>query len=240
MATNPYYQNTFTGAAGQTARAEAVDAQYGGIQSGFDGVTAALATCISGQPGETLNALPVAAQRAGKTLLFDANGQPIVQFSTLEWRSMWQPSTAYNVGDLVQSGVHQSIWYCTTPHTSGATFNPAYWNTFIDLTGVAWANYYILSSAGTYNLAIADSVGVDTTSGAVTLNLPTGMAVGASPVNVTQIGGSLTGSQTLTISSGPNFIMGNSDNTLSVDVVNASMSFYWMGYPYGWRLRTMG
>lgn len=237
---NPFYTNTFTGAAGQIARAEAVDAQFGGIQSGFEGVNTELGATLQGQPGETMNLLPPAAQRAGKTLLFDSNGQPIAQFSSLNWRGMWTPNTAYDVGDLVQSGVHQSIWYCTTQHTSGTTFSSADWSTFIDLTGLQWASYSIINTAGTYNLNIGDSVGVDTTAGSVTLNLPTGMSVGASPVNVTNIGGSLTGSQLLTVSAGTNFIMGNTNNTLAVDVVNASMSFYWMGAPYGWRLRTLG
>lgn len=240
MATNPFYQNTFNGAAGQIARAESVDAQCGGIQAGFDGVTTVLNACIQGQSGETLTPLPSAASRANKSLLFDANGQPIVQFSGLNWRGMWQPSTFYNVGDLVQSGVHQSLWYCATAHTSGSSFSSADWTVFIDLTGVTWFNYRIINTAGTFTLLTADAVGVDCTAGAITLNLPAAPNVGDSPVSVTHIGGSLSGGQTITISSGSNFIMGNTDNTLSVDVVNASMSFFFLGAPYGWRLRTMG
>lgn len=238
--TNPFYQNTFNGAAGQIARAESVDAQCGGVQAGFDGTWANLQACLQGQSGEVLNALPSAANRANKNLMFDANGQPIVQFSGLNWRGMWQPSTLYNVGDLVQSGVHQSLWYCTTVHTSGASFNPANWTVFIDLTGVTWFSYRIINTAGTFALTTADAVAVDCTAGAVVLNLPTAPVVGDSPVSVTHIGGSLSGSQTITVSSGSNFIMGNTDNTLSVDVANASMSFFFCGAPYGWRLRTMG
>lgn len=240
MATNPYYQNTFNGAAGQIARAESVDAQCGGIQAGFDGVTTVLNACIQGQSGETLTPLPSAASRANKSLLFDANGQPIVQFSGLNWRGQWQANTLYNVGDLVQSGVHQSLWYCTAVHTSGSSFSPTNWTVFIDLTGMAWFNYTVLTTPGTHATLPADSVAVDTTSGDITINLPTAPNVGDSPVSVTHIGGSLTGSQTLTIVSPDQFIMGNSDNTLSVDVVNASMSLFYCGVPYGWRLRVMG
>lgn len=240
MATNPFYQNTFNGAAGQIARAESVDAQCGGIQAGFDGVNSELMACLQGQAGETLNALPAAASRANKTLLFDSDGQPIVQFSGLNWRGMWTANTFYNVGDLVQSGIHESIWYCVTAHTSGLAFNSANWTTFIDLTGVTWFEYRVISTAGTFNLSTADAVAVDCTAGAVTLNLPATPTVGDSPVSVTHIGGSLSGSQTITVSSGSNFIMGNIENTLNVDVANASMSFFYCGSPYGWRLRTMG
>lgn len=240
MATNPFYQNTFNGLPGQIARAESVDAQCGGVQAGFDGVNVELQACLQGQPNEVLNLLPAAAARANKTLLFDASGQPIVQFSGLNWRGMWQPSTTYNVGDLVQSALHQSLYYCTAVHTSGATFNPANWSVFIDLTGMAWFNYVVHTGPATINAAAGDAWAVDCTGGAVVLNLPAAPNAGDSPVSVTHIGGSLTGSQTITVSSGANFIMGTTQNTLVVDVQNASMSFFYCGPAYGWRLRTMG
>lgn len=240
---NPYYTNAFAGQPGQTARAEDVSGQFQAVQAGFDGVLASVNHAIIAPAADpTLNLLPVAASRANQWLRFDANGQPLTVNAPFNWRGLWAPTTQYYVGDVVQIGTHQNLMYCTTQHVSAANYpaDATNWSTFIDLTGIQWWNYYIVNSAGTTNLAVGDSVFVDSSGGNIILQLPTGV-LGQSPINITHVAGSLGTGQTITIQSAAGqFIMGNSQNQVTVDVVNASMSLAYCNATLGWRLRTMG
>jgi hypothetical protein len=110
----------------------------------------------------------------------------------------------------------------------------------VSLQGVFYANYVVVMGAATVTATAGSSYFCDSTGGDITINLPSAPSVGDSPINVTQIGGNLSTGQLLTISSGSLFIMGTTQNTLSVDVANASMSLMYAGPNYGWRLRTMG
>lgn len=239
MATNPFYQNTFNGAAGQIARAESVDAQCGGIQAGFD---AMLAT-IRGQPGETLGILPAAASRAGLWLKFDVNGNPTVVTTPLNVRGNWTANTAYNVGDAYNSSPNNTLYYVLTAYTSGATFGStdlANTEILVNLTGLFFCNYQIVTGAQTVNAVAGQSYLLDSSGGNITINLPTGN-LGDSPINITYLNGTLTGSQLQTVvSAAGQYIMGNSQNTLSMDTVNYSSSLFYSNATYGWRLRTMG
>lgn len=240
---NPWYTQNFAGQPGQTARAEDVTSEYTNVQGGFDQAYQASTHSLQIPLTDPVaSALPVAASRANKWLRFDSNGQPTVVAAPFNWRGLWAPSTLYFVGDVVQIGVHQSLVYNNTQHTSAANYaaDASNWSTFIDLTGIQWWNYYIVNSAGTTNLAVGDSVFVDSTGGNITLQLPTGV-LGQSPINITHLRGSLSAGQTITIQSAAGqFIMGNSQNQVTVDVANASMSLAYSDATGGWRLRTMG
>lgn len=239
MATNPYYQNTFSGQPGQTARAEAVDQQFAGVESAFTGATADIVRALKGAVGETLNDMPAAAVRANKWLRFDSNGQPLLAATPLNWRGLWQPFTLYNVGDAVQIGLHQSLVYCVTQHTSGASYVGTDWTTFVDLTGVPFNNYGLLNTAGSFQLNKGDSYFLDCTAGAMTINMPLSPVLGDTPINLTHVGGSLSGSQTIMLHA-PGGFNGISNTDVNVDVVNASMTIAYAGASYGWRLRVMG
>lgn len=239
--TNDFYTENFQGQAGQTARAEEVTSEFDSVQGGFDAVEVETKRAIKTPAGDVLNDLPAAGTRANQWLRFDANGQPITVKAPFNWASLWQQGVLYYVGDVVQKDVHQSLYYCTTQHISGATFDDAKWSVFVDLSGVAFFNYRIINTAGSHNLLAGDSVMVDSSGGAITLALPASPVVGDSPINVTHVGGSLTGSQTIQlVTAAGNYFQGNTETTLTVDTPNASFSLAYGGPAYGWRLRVMG
>lgn len=65
--------------------------------------------------------LPRKASRAGKTLAFDANGNPVVGEDIGNWRGNWAASTAYTVRDLVKDASNYNVYRCNTAHTSRNT-----------------------------------------------------------------------------------------------------------------------
>ena len=65
--------------------------------------------------------LPVAASRAGKTLAFDASGNPVVGEDIGNWRGNWAAGTSYTVRDLVKDGSNSNVYRCNTAHTSTGT-----------------------------------------------------------------------------------------------------------------------
>jgi hypothetical protein len=242
---NPiYYTEAFQGQDGQTARAEQVKSELDSIATGF--ATAAIwdVSTLRGQIGETLNALPIAATRANMYVKFNSAGQPVLVTSPFNPRGAWAASTVYNVGDAYTSTPNGTLYYVKTTYTSGSTFGAADLAATIILSNQAGLFVAAFSVQTTsFNAAAGGSYGCDSSGGNITVTLPPGN-LGDSPVNVTQIGGSLTGSQLLTIvpQSGQ-YIMGTSGtgtSTLSVDVSNASISLSYLGAAYGWRLRTMG
>ncbi len=62
--------------------------------------------------------LPSKASRAGKTLAFDANGNPVVGEDIGNWRGNWAASTTYTVRDLVKDASNYNVYRCNTAHTS--------------------------------------------------------------------------------------------------------------------------
>lgn len=237
---NPYYTNTFSGQAGQTARAESVDTECAGIAAGFDAVYTAIQRALLASAGEVLNPLPAAASRANKFLKFGADGQPLVVNGSLNWRGYWAPSTLYLVGDIIQIGPRMNFMYCATQHTSGASYAGTNWSLFLDLSGVQWWQYRIVNSTGVAAVVPGDSVFLDSSAGPITVQLPTGV-LGDSPINLTVIGGSLSTGHEITIQSAAGqYLMGATETTLAVDVANASMALAYSDAAHGWRLRTMG
>lgn len=241
---NPYYNEDFSGQPGQTARAESVATEFDGVQAGFDSVEADMIRAIrTTVAGEVMAALPNVANRANKFLKFDSAGNPIAVTTPLNVRGVWVANTVYVIGDAYTSTPNGSLYYVKAGYTSGATFGVvdlANTVVLVNLGGLLFVNNIIINAAGTYPLASGQSILVDSSAGAIVFNLPTAPVVGDSPVNITYIGGTLTGSQTVTISSGANKIMGATDNTLDLDITNASCTIMWAGVAYGWRLRVMG
>ena len=65
--------------------------------------------------------LPTKASRAGKTLAFDSNGNPVVGEDIGNWRGNWAATIAYSVRDLVKDASNQNVYRCNTAHTSSGT-----------------------------------------------------------------------------------------------------------------------
>lgn len=243
-ATNPYYQDQFQGQPGQSAKAEQVNGEFLGVQSGFDAVYAVAQACIQGQPGEVLNLLPAAASRENMWLRFDATGQPIVVSSAFNFRGAWAANTLYHVGDAYTAAPNSSTYYVTTQYTSGSSFGStdlANTSIMVNLRGLYFVNNILVASAGTLNVVDGGSYLLDSSNGSITVQLPSESALGNSPINLTHVGGTLGSGQLITVQSASGqFIMGITQNQLNMDVANFSCSLMWGGASYGWRLRTMG
>ena len=69
-------------------------------------------------PTDIAMTLPAKASRAGKTLAFDANGNPVVGEDIGNWRGNWAAGTAYTVRDLVKDASNYNVYRCNTAHTA--------------------------------------------------------------------------------------------------------------------------
>ena len=65
--------------------------------------------------------LPTKASRAGKTLAFDTNGDPVVGEDIGNWRGDWAAGTAYTVRDLVKDATNSNVYRVNTAHTSSGS-----------------------------------------------------------------------------------------------------------------------
>lgn len=72
-------------------------------------------------PTDIAMTLPAKASRAGKTLAFDANGNPVVGEDIGNWRDDWASGTSYTVRDLVKDASNYNVYRCNTAHTSSGT-----------------------------------------------------------------------------------------------------------------------
>lgn len=72
-------------------------------------------------PTDIAMTLPAKASRAGKTLAFDANGNPVVGEDIGNWRGNWASGTSYTVRDLVKDASNYNVYRCNTAHTSTGT-----------------------------------------------------------------------------------------------------------------------
>lgn len=241
--TNPYYEEQFAGQAGQNAKAEQVKSEFDGVQAGFDGVLAVDKAAVQGQPGETLTLLPNAAARANKWVKFDASGNPIIVTAPFNFRGGWAASTVYADGDAFNAAPNGSLYYVTTPYTSGSTFGStdlANTTVIVNLTGLFFTTptqVIAISGGTTVAAAAGNTYGCDSTAGSITLNLPTA-TLGDSPVSLTWLGGS---ASTVTVNSASGqFIDGTSQTQLVMDLTGFSTSLQYWGSAYGWRPRVMG
>jgi hypothetical protein len=94
-------------------------------------------------PTDIAMTLPAKASRAGKTLAFDANGNPVVGEDIGNWRGNWAASTSYTVRDLVKDASNYNVYRCNTSHTSTGTTpissnaDSAKWDLVIDASYAA-------------------------------------------------------------------------------------------------------
>jgi hypothetical protein len=72
-------------------------------------------------PTDIAMTLPAKASRAGKTLAFDANGNPVVGEDIGNWRGNWTAGTSYTVRDLVKDASNYNVYRCNTAHTASGT-----------------------------------------------------------------------------------------------------------------------
>lgn len=94
-------------------------------------------------PTDIAMTLPAKASRAGKTLAFDANGNPVVGEDIGNWRGNWASGTAYTVRDLVKDASNYNVYRCNTAHTSTGTTpissnaDVAKWDLVVDASSAA-------------------------------------------------------------------------------------------------------
>lgn len=65
--------------------------------------------------------LPVNTVRAGKTLAFDSNGNPVAGDPIGVWRGNWAASTSYQNRDQVKDTTNGNVYICVTAHTSSGS-----------------------------------------------------------------------------------------------------------------------
>jgi hypothetical protein len=65
--------------------------------------------------------LPINTARAGKSLAFDANGNPVVGEPIGNYRGNWASGTLYQIRDLVKDTTNDNIYYATQTHTSSGS-----------------------------------------------------------------------------------------------------------------------
>lgn len=233
---NDFYNEAFTGVAGQTARAEQVETQFSAIAAAFDEIQAILYATVRIPNTETANVLGNAAARAGKYLSFNGAGQPVLTVAPFKWRGDWVPTFAYEVGDIVKAGAFASIYICVTAHTSGVSFVDTNWDIMIDLQSLNVVRNQIITASRTA-LAGFDYM-IDSSGGNVVLTLPAAPSILDAPINVTHIGGSLGGGQTVTIARNGLRIMSLQED-LVFDRANQSISLMYSDASRGWRLRVL-
>ncbi len=124
--------------------------------------------------------LPTKASRAGKTLAFDSNGNPVVGEDIGNWRGNWAASVAYGVRDLVKDASNYNVYRCNTAHTSSGSTpissnaDVAKWDLVIDAAYAATQATNAAASAtaaATSATAAATSATAATTNGAAQVTL---------------------------------------------------------------------
>lgn len=65
--------------------------------------------------------LPINTARAGKTLAFDANGNPIAGDAIGNWRGNWSAGVSYQNRDLVKDTTNSNVYIVLTAHTSSGS-----------------------------------------------------------------------------------------------------------------------
>lgn len=104
--------------------------------------------------GGTANlVLPEASDRAGKTLAFDASGNPIVGEDIGNWRGDWAASVTYAQRDLVKDASNSNVYRANTAHTSSGSTpisgnaDSAKWDLVVDAAAAASSATAAASSA---------------------------------------------------------------------------------------------
>jgi hypothetical protein len=122
-----------------------------------------------------------AADRAGKILGFDSNGELSIVVSELgSYRGNWSTATIYNQRDLVKDTSNNNVYYINTPHTSSgaqplsSNANTAYYQLVVDAAAATTSATNAASSAtaaassattaGSYVATVASSASAASTS----------------------------------------------------------------------------
>lgn len=239
---NNYFDNTNPVVAGSTARSSQINSTDDAIEAGFDGVQADMyqAFRTSGRtPAETdMQISADAADSANKLVGFDATGAKVQLYPvTPNIRGAWATATAYVLGDIVNEGPEQSIYYCLVSHTSGVfatDLAAGKWKELIDNTGAYQAKYNPQIITANYPAVAGDDLLVDVSGGPVTITLPAAPNLTDNPIGVTHIGGDPSVNP-ITIAHNGNKIMGTLDD-MQVTTANASLMLGWSNATYGWRL----
>jgi hypothetical protein len=121
------------------------------------------------------------ADRAGKILGFDSNGELSIVVSELgSYRGNWSAATIYNQRDLVKDTSNNNVYYINTPHTSSGSqplssnANTAYYQLVVDAAAAttsatnaansATAAASSATTAGSYVATVAASASAASTS----------------------------------------------------------------------------
>jgi len=97
--------------------------------------------------------LPSKADRAGKFLAFDINGNPSASSDVGAWKGNWAAGTAYVIGDQVVDTSNSNIYRVNFAHTSSGAVplttnaNSAYYDLVLDLSTVSTAETNASNSA---------------------------------------------------------------------------------------------
>jgi hypothetical protein len=92
--------------------------------------------------------LPINTARAGKTLAFDANGNPVAGDSIGNWRGNWAAGVSYQNRDLIKDTTNSNVYIALTAHTSTGSL-PITTNT----DSAKWGLVVDAAAAGTAQIA---------------------------------------------------------------------------------------
>jgi hypothetical protein len=65
--------------------------------------------------------LPINTARAGKTLAFDVNGNPVVGEPIGNWRGDWVAGVSYQIRDIIKDTTNDNVYIALTAHTSSGS-----------------------------------------------------------------------------------------------------------------------
>jgi hypothetical protein len=65
--------------------------------------------------------LPINTVRAGKTLAFDVNGNPVVGEPIGNWRGDWASGVSYQIRDIIKDTTNDNVYIALTAHTSSGS-----------------------------------------------------------------------------------------------------------------------
>ena len=65
--------------------------------------------------------LPINTVRAGRTLAFDASGNPVAGDPIGVWRGNWAAGTSYQNRDIAKDTTNSNVYICVTAHTSSGS-----------------------------------------------------------------------------------------------------------------------
>ena len=87
--------------------------------------------------------LPIDTVRAGKTLAFDATGNPVAGDPIGVWRGNWAAGVSFQNRDLVKDTTNSNVYICVTAHTSSGSLpistnaDSAKWALVVDAAAAA-------------------------------------------------------------------------------------------------------